>query len=433
MAFENIQILSEDEVNLGSFESPISSPEFQQDPNNNPQADPNSFIEPQNPGIISEADIERMPGATVVDVSKKEGLEDLMNISKQDLQSRANSIENPANTNPNQTPNNGANNTGADTKNNPYYLFAEEIAGRAGIDLAEYKDKIKSSEEAVQVLLRVQEQQANQIHQEYLNTLEPEKRQYLNLTEQGLNHDEAVTANTALEVVATITKDSLSNEDNAKKVLESRYALLGMSKEEIAEEIDAAETLGQLQEKAEKYYDTLRPQVDQMVINKQKALTSAERNRLEKAKTNRENFIKSIKDTNTLVEGIPMTDGIKDKMISLLTEEVGTDANGNKVNGIRNIQLQNPQDFTKLTAFYASIGLFDIDPKTKKFTPNMSKLNGLLEESTLSKLDNMLSRQEQKQMNFSSGTILENTGSDLDFADMLAASQAQAAKAVPMS
>ena len=237
--------------------------------------------------------------------------------------------------------------------------LASVLSNKGLLELPEGTN-IESEDDLLSLMSTQIDDKAEALLDNWIKGLPPKAQAYLGLVDEG------VDANLATSLVESKAFINGLNENSNNDDLEDAYRLylnnLGMSEDEINEEVEEAKDLSKLKDKALKAKSKLLTAITGEEQNAK--VQVAERARQEQAQ--REQYVKtletSIDSTDELVPGLKLTPKMKEKIKSSFLTAV-EEKNGVPLNQVSATRSRNPQAFDTLLHYYTQLGLFNINDK----------------------------------------------------------------------
>jgi hypothetical protein len=207
-----------------------------------------------------------------------------------------------------------------------------------------------------------------------------------------------------------ITEKNLENDESLqKKVIADMFKKQGMSETRIERRIQQFDDLGQLLSESKEALAEGKEMLSEAIENEKEAAKIHDR----QTEDNRQNNLKSLKEdidsTDSLIDGINITERERSLIYDSMTKPVETDNNGTPMNSVMVTRAKNPLGFEKLLHYYHSMGLFNIDDEGK-LSPDISKIKTGAKKSAMDELNTVL----QKRQPVSSGAPARDTIVDND-------------------
>lgn len=259
--------------------------------------------------------------------------------------------------------------------------LANVLSQKGLLELAE-DASIENDDDLLNLVAQSSEKKAEELHQSWLNSLPPKAKAYMGLVEEGMDADLAAGLVESREFVSGLNANSDAED------LEQAYRLylsnLGMTDDEINEEVEEAKDLSKLKDKALKAKDKLLSAIDQEEKTEKARLAAA----AQKDQEDRAKYIQtleaSIESSDELVPGIKLTPKMKEKIKNSFLTSVG-EVNGRPINQVTAYRQRNPQAFDILLHYYTQLGLFNINEKGVA-KPDISALKRKVATETTSSL-----------------------------------------------
>ena len=247
-------------------------------------------------------------------------------------------------------------------------------------------------------------EKADSMLEGWIKNLPPKAQAYLGLIEDGVDADMSVGLVESKAFVENLSAQSPSED------LESAYRLylsnLGMSEEEISEEVEEAKDLSKLSDKALKAKPKLVAAIGKEEANAKNVIAQRARQEQEQ----RDEYIKtlenSIETSNELIAGMKLTPKMKEKIKDSFMIAV-EEKDGVPLNQVNANRTRNPQAFDILLHYYTQLGLFNINEKGVA-KPDISALRRKVTSDTTNSLLDIVTEKQSK------GEVSSKTSSFID-------------------
>jgi hypothetical protein len=234
----------------------------------------------------------------------------------------------------------------------------------------------------------------------YASNFTGAKKRFLEIEDAFTNESEAMQVAQDLEFFNTVNEYQVSEDENVAKALYGKLlSSRGFTQEQITEAIEDADALGKLTDKAMEALPILRQGAEAYVHRSREQKEAMQRQQIEQAKQTFDDMLNSIDEREHMIKDMPFNKTHKEKIKERLSKAVYTDENGRNYTSIGHKQLSNPREFEILMAYYDELGLFDIDAKTGKFKPNLSKLRKTVTTQSSKKIDDIITDEDVRLSN----------------------------------
>jgi len=291
-----------------------------------------------------------------------------------------------------------ANNVNIDIK-----ALAGVLSNRGLLELNE-ETSLESEEDLLGLMEQQTAEKADSMLEGWIKNLPPKAQAYLGLIEDGVDADMSVGLVESKAFVENLSAQSPSED------LESAYRLylsnLGMSEEEISEEVEEAKDLSKLSDKALKAKPKLVAAISKEEANAKNVIAQRARQEQEQ----RDEYIKtlenSIETSNELIAGMKLTPKMKEKIKDSFMIAV-EEKDGVPLNQVNANRTRNPQAFDILLHYYTQLGLFNINEKGVA-KPDISALRRKVTSDTTNSLLDIVTEKQSK------GEVSSKTSSFID-------------------
>jgi hypothetical protein len=214
-----------------------------------------------------------------------------------------------------------------------------------------------------------------------------------------------------------ITEDKLKDEkavDLRKQIITEHYkATTKFSDERIRKEVDNKVNLGEDTDLAIEDWKELKDikkteeqQIKDETVKQKVLLKQQQQERINMVK-------KSIYDTKEIIPSIPLTKKEQDDLVKSMTSFVYTDSDGRGMTDVDYMFAEYPLEMRKALHYYVQKGLFKIDPKTKVWNPDFSKVTNSLKTKIVQ--DNKSASASARPFKAGSPAIDEGEETRVDF------------------
>ena len=291
-----------------------------------------------------------------------------------------------------------ANNVDIDIK-----ALAGVLSNKGLLELNE-ETSLESEEDLLGLMEQQTAEKADSMLEGWIKNLPPKAQAYLGLIEDGVDADMSVGLVESKAFVENLSAQSPSED------LESAYRLylsnLGMSEEEISEEVEEAKDLSKLSDKALKAKPKLVAAIGKEEANAKNVIAQRARQEQEQ----RDEYIKtlenSIETSNELIAGMKLTPKMKEKIKDSFMIAV-EEKDGVPLNQVNANRTRNPQAFDILLHYYTQLGLFNINEKGVA-KPDISALRRKVTSDTTNSLLDIVTEKQSK------GEVSSKTSSFID-------------------
>jgi hypothetical protein len=248
-----------------------------------------------------------------------------------------------------------------------------------------------------------------QYQQNYADNFSGAKKRFLQIENAFTTEAEAMRVAQDLEFFNTVTPDQIEEDESIAKALYSQYlSAKGFNEAEINEQIEDADALGKLTDKAKESLPLLRGGAEQYIEQSRQRKAAMEQQQIEQAKQTWDQMLQSVDDREHIIKELPFNKTHKDKIKTRLSQSVYTDDNGRNYTSIGYKQLSNPREFEVLMAYYDELGLFNIDEKTGRFRPDISKLKQVAKTRARKEIDDIISDEDVRMSNNYGGGVVSD-------------------------
>ena len=222
------------------------------------------------------------------------------------------------------------------------------------------------------------------------------KKKFLEIEGSFTDADLAVQTAQQLEFFDNLSEKDLKEDDTLQKNVYYEYLKSkNFSDAEIREQIEDADAIGKLEDKALKAVPYLRQRAAGIIKQEDQKKQAQEAEWSKKREENYNHLMNSIDKKDEFIDGLKLNKVSKDKLKANITQPIYTDDKGKGYTSLMYKQMRNPTSFEMLVNYYDSIGLFDID-KGGNFKPNISKLQKIAKTRAVSELDKVIAASNER-------------------------------------
>jgi len=270
-----------------------------------------------------------------------------------------------------------------------YKSVLNTFVTREGIELPEdleIKSAIEFEEKLEELVInnRIKKKE----EERYANA-SPEVKLFLDIREHFDNDTKAISFARTKSALEGFTDEQLDDEELQKTIyLDYLTSIKNMTQEEAEEEIEEAETLGKLKDKASTAKDKIVSHLDHQIDQFKAIKANKERDEVANTTKKFESLIDGFKSIESAGE-LKITDELKNKMKENLTKVVHVEGK-KSFNDFSLKQHKYSDEITIAIEYFNTLGLFNVDNKTGKWHPDFSKLSKLSAKNIKSKLDEVI-------------------------------------------
>jgi hypothetical protein len=203
--------------------------------------------------------------------------------------------------------------------------------------------------------------QAEAIHEEWKNNLDPKLKHLIDNFEDGVPFDQLIDIKSNEIRYSGITEDRLEENVDVQKAVYAEYlrTTTKFSETKIAKEVDKAADLDELFDNAKEGLEALKE------VEKEREAELVEQTKAQKvaqAKAQKEyveNIEKVVKETKEIVPGVAISDKERKEVQKYMTTPVAFDKQGNPISKIQEIQAKDPIKFNMMLNYFAAKGFFE--------------------------------------------------------------------------
>ena len=263
------------------------------------------------------------------------------------------------------------------TEDSPLFLHAATLKEDGILPTLDPEDlKGKKYSEALKVYFDKMKEYAESTKNEYVNSLTPRQKEFLDMIDKGIPQDQAEHQITIEDAYSKITDEALSNDTELQEqLIVQNFKLKGLSDKQITTFLETSKDKETLFEDAKSAKD----EVNAYIANqKDKMLKEAEREQKEadeREKTLQKNIKSTVDGLTEILPGIKISAKEKTDLYDYMTRPVEIrNVNGNKVpvSIINKKREEDPISFNLRLIYYIQQGLFDKEVKDTKFEKKLN-------------------------------------------------------------
>lgn len=263
------------------------------------------------------------------------------------------------------------------TEDSPLFLHAATLKEDGILPTLDPEDlKGKKYSEALKVYFDKMKEYAESTKNEYVNSLTPRQKEFLDMIEKGIPQEQAEHQITIEDAYSKITDEALSNDTELQEqLIVQNFKLKGLSDKQITTFLETSKDKETLFEDAKSAKD----EVNAYIANqKDKMLKEAEREQREadeREKTLQKNIKSTVDGLTEILPGIKISAKEKTDLYDYMTRPVEIrNVNGNKVpvSIINKKREEDPISFNLRLIYYIQQGLFDKEVKDTKFEKKLN-------------------------------------------------------------
>jgi L-lactate utilization protein LutC len=284
-------------------------------------------------------------------------------------------------------------------------LTAEE--GEDAGELPGNLDTIKS------LMEKTVDSKTNAKQEAWKNSLSKSKKRFFEIEDAFDDDDIAIQMTERLEFFDSLTPEQLSENPDLQKQIYHQYLLgKGFTEAEAKEEVEDADSLAKLEDKAGKALPQLRKEANEYVDKARTAKTEAIENTKKQAAEKFENLIKTVESKESFIDGINLNKIAREKLKDNITKPVYTDEDGRQYTSLMHKQKQNAAEFEMLINYYDTIGLFNMD-KSGNFKPDISKIKAAAKTKAISEIDKVIAENNSRGVGRNTSVETSQSTNDL--------------------
>ena len=278
-----------------------------------------------------------------------------------------------------------------------YKAMLEEMIGEGIIASPETEEELEGSLDKLKELMKgTLEKSFKGMTQQWQDSFSGAKKKFLEIEDSFTDADLAVQTAQKLEFFENITEQELKEDEVLQKNIYYEYLKSkNFSDQEIREQIDDADAIGKLEEKAFKAVPHLKKAAHETVNRAAASKKAQEEEWVRRRTENYNNLMQSIDKKDEFISGLKLNKISKEKLKANITQPIYTDDKGKGYTSLMYKQMRNPTSFEMLINYYDCIGLFDID-KSGNFNPNISKLQKVAKTKAVSEIDKVIAASNER-------------------------------------
>ena len=231
---------------------------------------------------------------------------------------------------------------------------------------------------------------------QWKNNFSGAKKKFLEIEGSFTEADQAIQVAQELEFFDSIKEESIREDESLQKNIYYRYLKSkNFSDADAAEQLEDAEAMGKLEDKAIKAIPQLKKNAQAYVQNAKEAKDAEEQKWQKQRDDGYNNLMNAIDTKETFIDGLKLNKITKEKLKANITKPVYTDDKGKGYTSLMYKQMRNPVEFEMLINYYDSMGLFDIS-KQGQFTPNISKIKNIAKTKAVSEIDRVIAADNER-------------------------------------
>jgi hypothetical protein len=278
-----------------------------------------------------------------------------------------------------------------------YKAMMKEFIDEGIIAAPESEEELEGSLDKLKELMKgTLEKSFKGMTDQWKNNFSGAKKKFLEIEDSFSEADQAIQAAQDLEFFDNVTSDSIKEDTNLQKNLYYRYLKSkNFSDEDAVEQIEDADAIGKLEEKALKAVPQLKKQATGYVEQAKQAKAAEEQQWEKQREESYNNLMSSIDSKEAFIDGLKLNKITREKLKANITKPVYTDDNGKGYTSLMYKQMRNPTEFEMLINYYDSMGLFDLD-KQGSFKPNISKIKNVAKTQAVSEIDKVIASTNER-------------------------------------
>ncbi len=278
-----------------------------------------------------------------------------------------------------------------------YKAMMKEFIDEGIIAAPESEEELEGSLDKLKELMKgTLEKSFKGMTDQWKNNFSGAKKKFLEIEDSFSEADQAIQAAQDLEFFDNVTSDSIKEDTNLQKNLYYRYLKSkNFSDEDAVEQIEDADAIGKLEEKALKAVPQLKKQATGYVEQAKQAKAAEEQQWEKQREESYNNLMSSIDSKEAFIDGLKLNKVTREKLKANITKPVYTDDNGKGYTSLMYKQMRNPTEFEMLINYYDSMGLFDLD-KQGSFKPNISKIKNVAKTQAVSEIDKVIASTNER-------------------------------------
>ena len=284
-----------------------------------------------------------------------------------------------------------------DKKEAFYKAMFKEMIDEGVIATPESEEELEGSLDKLKELMKgTLEKSFQGMTNQWKNNFSGAKKKFLEIEGSFTEADQAIQVAQELEFFDSIKEESIREDESLQKNIYYRYLKSkNFSDADAAEQLEDAEAMGKLEDKAIKAVPQLRKNAQAYVQNAKQAKDAEEQKWQKQREDGYNNLMNAIDTKETFIDGLKLNKITKEKLKANITKPVYTDDKGKGYTSLMYKQMRNPIEFEMLINYYDSMGLFDIS-KQGQFTPNISKIKNIAKTKAVSEIDRVIAADNER-------------------------------------
>ena len=278
-----------------------------------------------------------------------------------------------------------------------YTAMLKEMINEGVIASPETEEELEGSLDKLKELMKgTLEKSFQGMTKQWQDGFSGAKKKFLEIEGSFTDADLAVQTAQQLEFFDNLSEKDLKEDDTLQKNVYYEYLKSkNFSDAEIREQIEDADAIGKLEDKAMKAVPYLRQRAAGIIKQEDQKKQAEEAQWTKRREENYNHLMSSIDKKDEFIDGLKLNKVSKDKLKANITQPIYTDDKGKGYTSLMYKQMRNPTSFEMLVNYYDSIGLFDID-KSGSFKPNISKLQKIAKTRAVSELDKVIAASNER-------------------------------------
>ena len=284
-----------------------------------------------------------------------------------------------------------------DKKEAFYKAMFKEMIDEGVIATPESEEELEGSLDKLKELMKgTLEKSFQGMTDQWKNNFSGAKKKFLEIEGSFTEADQAIQVAQELEFFDSIKEESIREDESLQKNIYYRYLKSkNFSDADAAEQLEDAEAMGKLEDKAIKAIPQLKKNAQAYVQNAKEAKDAEEQKWQKQRDDGYNNLMNAIDTKETFIDGLKLNKITKEKLKANITKPVYTDDKGKGYTSLMYKQMRNPVEFEMLINYYDSMGLFDIS-KQGQFTPNISKIKNIAKTKAVSEIDRVIAADNER-------------------------------------
>ena len=278
-----------------------------------------------------------------------------------------------------------------------YTAMLKEMINEGVIASPETEEELEGSLDKLKELMKgTLEKSFQGMTKQWQDGFSGAKKKFLEIEGSFTDADLAVQTAQQLEFFDNLSEKDLKEDDTLQKNVYYEYLKSkNFSDAEIREQIEDADAIGKLEDKAMKAVPYLRQRAAGIIKQEDQKKQAEEAQWTKRREENYNHLMSSIDKKDEFIDGLKLNKVSKEKLKANITQPIYTDDKGKGYTSLMYKQMRNPTSFEMLVNYYDSIGLFDID-KSGSFKPNISKLQKIAKTRAVSELDKVIAASNER-------------------------------------